>query len=110
MRQRNDWTVEYLPNAAGAPELPVGVKQVERQPALQRVLEALFDRFLGDRFEKWERRRKVHKLTREQSSSVESYFSADVCKGHIDGHGEHVVTALAVRLKKAAEKRATETA
>jgi hypothetical protein len=37
-------------------------------------------------------------LSREQSHSFESYFSADVCKGHVDKHGENVVTALAARL------------
>ena len=53
----------------------------------------------GPWLEKWERNRKIERLTREQSHSFESYFSADVCKGHIDKHGENVVTALAVRFQ-----------
>jgi hypothetical protein len=100
MRRLNDWTHEYLPNASGTPELPRGVRQVEGRPFVQRILETLFNLLFGNWFESWEMNRKIEKLTREQSSSFESYFSADVCKGHIDRHGENVVTALAVRLQK----------
>jgi hypothetical protein len=44
--------------------------------------------------------RKIERLTREQAHSGESYFSVDVCKGHIDRHGENLVAALAIRLQK----------
>jgi hypothetical protein len=98
IRHLNDWTNEYLPNASDAPELPKGVKQVERRPFIQRILETLFTLPFGNWFEKWEMDRKIERLTREQSSSFESFFSADVCKGHIDRHAENVVTALAVRI------------
>lgn len=101
MRHLNDWTNEYLPNASNAPELPDGVKQIKRRPFIQRILETLFNLPFVNWFEQWERDRKIERLAREQSSSFESFFSADVCKGHIDKHGENVVTALAVRLKKA---------
>jgi hypothetical protein len=46
-------------------------------------------------------KRKIARLTREQSASFESYFSADVCKGHGDKHGENIVKALAIRLQNA---------
>lgn len=108
MRRLNDWTDEYLPNASGAPELPRGVRQVEGRTFAQRILETLFNLPFGHWFEKWEMNRKIEKLSREQSSSFESYFSADVCKGHIDRHGETVVTALAMRMKRATEAATTE--
>lgn len=96
----NDWIYEYLPNASSAPELPLTSRQVYRRTFTQRVLEIVFSLPFGNWLEKWEMNRKINKLTREQSSSFESYFSADVCKGHIDKHGENVITALAVRLQK----------
>ncbi len=98
-RQRNAWVEGYLPNAAGAPPLPRGAKPVESKSLIQQILEFFFSLTFGHWLEEWEMDRKIERLTREQSQSFESYFSADVCKGHIDKHGENVVTALAVRLQ-----------
>jgi hypothetical protein len=99
LRRANSWTGDYLPNAAHAPGFPQTVKAVYQSLTIQRVLELLFRLPFFVLFEKWEMNRKIKRLTREQASSVESYFSADVCKGHIDRSGETVVTALAVRLQ-----------
>ena len=99
MRTANRWVDDYLPNAAGAPELLQGIKAIQTGTKIQRALEYVFRLPFANWFESWEMNRKVARLTREQSSSIESYFSADVCKGHIDRHGENVVTALAVRLQ-----------
>jgi hypothetical protein len=71
-------------------------------------LEILLSLPFGDRLEKWEMERKIARLRREQAASFESYFSADVCKGHIDRHGENAVAAFAVRLEEAPEAAATE--
>jgi hypothetical protein len=73
----------------------------------QKILEMFFSLPFGHWLEKWEMNRKIARLTREQSHSFESYFSADVCKGHIDRHGENVVTALAVRLKRTTDPQGT---
>jgi hypothetical protein len=100
--QRNAWIEGYLPNASGMPELLEGTESVKTYSTIQRVLETLFSQPFGQWLEKWEMNRKIDRLTRKQSHSFESYFSADVCKGHIDKHGENVVTALAVRLRKTA--------
>ena len=102
LRRLNAWIHDYLPHALMEPEIPQGLKRLEKPSALQRFLEFLFRLLFGNWLEKWEMDRKIARLTREQSSSFESYFSADVCKGHIDKHGENVVTALAVRLHEAA--------
>ena len=101
MLRLNDWIYDYLPNASSVPTWPQTVKQGNRESLIQRILEILFSLPIGNWFEKWEMNRKIERLAREQSSSFESYFSADVCKGHIDRHGENIVTALAVRLEKA---------
>jgi hypothetical protein len=101
MRRLNGWIADYLPHSLMAPEMPQGVKLVQKRSVIQKVLEILFRLPFANWLEKWEMDRKIARLTREQSSSFESYFSAEVCKGHIDRHGENVVTALAVRLQKA---------
>ena len=101
MCRLNSWMIDYLPNASLVPEMPQRMKPVQK--LIQRVLEILLSLPFGNWLEKWEMDRKIARLTREQSASFESYFSADVCKGHIDRHGENVVTALAVRLQKAEE-------
>jgi hypothetical protein len=101
LRRINDWTDEFLPNASGLPELPGGLDPRENPSPIQKVLALIF-RFLPvSPFEKWEMNRKIVRLGREQSASFESYFSADVCKGHMDRHGENIATALAVRLQRA---------
>jgi hypothetical protein len=103
IRRRNDWIEDYLPHAAGAPEPPKAATLAKRSSAIQRALEVLLNLPFGQWFEGWEMNRKMERLTREQAHSVESYFSADVCKGHIDRHGENAVIALAMRLKRAME-------
>jgi hypothetical protein len=101
MRRLNSWMADYLPKALMAPEMPFGMDRVQRYSRIQRVLESFFRLPFVNWFERWEMERKIARLRREQSSSSESYFSTDVCKGHIDRHGENAVTALAVRLQKA---------
>jgi hypothetical protein len=104
MRRLNDWMADYLPNSLMEPEMPPGVKLVQKRSLIKNILEALFHLPFIIWFERWEMNRKIKRLSREQSSSFESYFSPDVCKGHIDRHGENVVTAFAVRLQKGTEK------
>ena len=98
IRRINRWMEDHLPNASAAPELPQAVEQVNGSSAIQKSLEFIFSLPFANWLERWEMNRKIKKLSLEQSSSLESYFTADVCKGHIDRHGENIVTALAVRL------------
>ena len=95
----NDWMADYLPNALMVPEMPPHVNRVKKHSLLKRTFEVLLGLPFAIWFEKWEMNRKTARLRREQASSPESHFSADVCKGHIDKHGENVRTALAVRLQ-----------
>jgi hypothetical protein len=96
MRRLNAWTDDYLPNAQGAPE---PIRLVKISARWQRFLEWILTILRVDMFEKWEMNRKIQKLTREQSSNPEVYFSADVCKGHKDSHGQRTSVALEERLE-----------
>jgi hypothetical protein len=100
MLRLNGWIYEYLPNATSIPELPVGVDQKNGRSFVQRILEMIFLLPFGNWFESWERTRKIAKLRREQSSSFESYFSADICKGHIDKHKQRTEHAVEEKLKQ----------
>ena len=99
MMRMNAWIAHYLPNVFVETDLTQAPEQSRIPGRLQKILEILLRLPLVAWFERWEMNRKIQRLTREQSSSLESYFSADVCKGHIDRHGENVETALAVRLR-----------
>ena len=104
----NHWMEDYLPNASGAPELPESVELLKKRSLIQRLLELAFALPFANWLEKWEMNRKIKKLSYEQSSSLESYFSADVCKGHIDRHRENIAMALAVRLNRNAAHQTDE--
>src|SRR5215207_6195203 len=94
----NHWIYDFLPNASGAPELSHSVQRIKGRSVIQKCLEFILNLPLGAWLEKWEMSRKLERLAREQAHSVESFFSADVCKGHGDSHGETIATALALRL------------
>jgi hypothetical protein len=98
----NGWVTDYLPNAAAMPERFQTLRTVEKRSMVQRALELLLRLPFGDWLEKWEMSRKVARLRREQSASSESYFSADVCKGHIDRHGQKTEAAVREKLKEVA--------
>jgi len=95
MRLMNAWTDEYLPNAQGLPEV---FTAANTRSGLQHFLEFISKFFPVRIFEKWEMNRKIKKLSREQFSSSESSFSEDVCKGHVDMHGETTEQELRRRL------------
>ena len=99
MCRLNRWVADFLPNAAFMPERFQVVKPVQTPARLQRALEILLSLPFGNWLEKWEMNRKIARLRREQSASFESYFSADVCKGHIDRHRQKTEDVLVERLR-----------
>jgi hypothetical protein len=99
MRRLNSWARDYLPNALNEPEMPQGMQPARYSSLIQKVLEIFLSLPAANWLEKWEMDRKIARLTREQSSSFESYFSADVCKGHIDRHGQKTESVLIKRLE-----------
>jgi hypothetical protein len=102
LRRLNGWIADYLPKALMAPEMPSGVERIQRRSGIQRALETLFRLPLANWFEQWEMDRKIARLRREQSASSESYFSSDVCKGHIDKHRQKTEHAIQEKLKQVA--------
>jgi hypothetical protein len=102
MRRLNGWMADYLPKALMAPEMPMGSERVQTRSGIQKALESLFRLRFANRFERWEMDRKIARLRREQSSSSESYFSPDVCKGHIDKHRQKTEYAIQEKLKQVA--------
>ncbi|MGZ9167219.1 MAG: hypothetical protein ACXW4U_18770 [Anaerolineales bacterium] len=99
IRRLNLWIHDYLPNALMEPEMLQLVRREETNSFIQRTLEIISGIPFFSGLEKWEMNRKIARLTREQSSSFESYFSADVCKGHVDRHGQKTEDVLMKKLR-----------
>jgi hypothetical protein len=96
LRELNQWTTAFLPNAAGPPRAWWGA---EVRPAwFQTLGERAGRTALAGRLECWEMSRKIRKFHAASLREPEAVFSADVCKGHVDGHGCRILAAFADRL------------
>ena len=100
MLRLNNWMADYLPHSLIIPELPPGIRPMQEYRWIQGFLEFLLRLPFLNRFEKWEMNRKIKRLSGEQSSSTESFFSADVCKGHIARHGQKTEKAVLEKIKR----------
>jgi hypothetical protein len=94
----NLWKERFLPNAVGVPPVRIQMTAHNQPPAIKTILERALGTPLGAWFEGWEMRRKVRRLTREQSNSPESFFARDYCKGHNLRHGQRTEQILRKRL------------
>lgn len=105
MRRLNDWSGQFLPNAAGpqhdAPEAPA-------RP-LRRAAEALLRSRAGALVERREMARKVRKFTAQHGAGAEAAFCADWCKGHFGGHGQRTLDAFTERLRSLGVDLSAET-
>jgi hypothetical protein len=96
MRAVNSWALQYLPNAADAPERSV---RAERVPGRTRTMaERMLRSSVGAQIERWEMERKIRKFA-QQGGNPETAFSPEWCKGHFDGHGRRVMAAYHERLR-----------
>ena len=100
LREANAWTARHLPNAAGA---PLGGRAL-RPPVLRRarpIAEALLRTPVGSAAEGWERRKigRFRTEAAERGVTAEARFSADWCKGHLDGHGHRIRLAYEARAR-----------
>lgn len=89
LRDLNPWVEEHLPNAAGPPrylETPVYWRP------FRRLVETLLRTPIGARLEHWEMDRKIRKLAGDNPELPETAYSPDRCKGHVDGHGERILS------------------
>jgi hypothetical protein len=94
IRRLNAWVGDFLPNADGAPPAPAAVRRTKSPARLRPVFEGALRTPPGAWLERWERHRKIRRLSREQSGSAESAFSADVCKGHDQRHASRTQQLL----------------
>lgn len=91
LRQINAWTLNYLPNAGlTPPRMPA----LSSSPRWQRVTGCLGEWALrtppGAWLERWERQRKIAKLS-QMGLNSETEFGRDWCKGHFDAHAQRVL-------------------
>ncbi|MCU0482498.1 MAG: hypothetical protein MUE54_14980 [Anaerolineae bacterium] len=94
-RNLNAWSHEYFPNATTPPQRATITTNM---PILKRISEAILKTPLGGWLEKWEMSRKIKKLSVNGLNS-ESQFTADMCKGHFDGHRARILSAYDQRLR-----------
>ncbi|MBA2451582.1 MAG: hypothetical protein H0V47_00305 [Chloroflexia bacterium] len=94
LRASNCWVDEFLPNASQSPR---SVFVAQRAGLLRRLIESTLRTQAGARLERWEMERKIRKLTRGGLSHPEASFCPDWCKGHVDGHGERILTRFRER-------------
>jgi hypothetical protein len=97
LRAENGWTRAYLPNASGPPASPPAAT-TSRGGALQAAAERVGRSSAGERFEQWEMRRKIRKLSDASRGALEVRFTADVCKGHVSGHAGRILALFEERL------------
>jgi hypothetical protein len=101
MRRLNPWFKSFLPNADGfPPQAEACDLQTSHPSGLRRLLEILLAGRLGNWLERWEARRKIRKLSFENSDNPEAIFNTDICKGHSNRHGQNTEMVLNERLTR----------
>jgi hypothetical protein len=95
----NTWCQGFLPNA----QLRSGGGTEDGLARLTAAFKVFGERLLrsrpGDMIERWERERKIARLSRRVPPNVsETLFTAEVCKGHDRGHGSRITRVFTSRL------------
>ena len=97
----NAWCREFLPNARSRGDEGTDDSLPGILMALKALGQAVLDQPLGSRIERWEQRRKIAKLSRDVPlHRSETHYTADVCKGHADGHGSRVLQLWAMQIEQ----------
>jgi hypothetical protein len=95
----NVWCRDFLPNAWWRGDEGTDDSLPRILIASKALGQVLLDMPLGTLIERWEQRRKIAKLSREAPAHTrETLYTADVCKGHADGHGSRVMDQWVVRV------------
>lgn len=102
MRQLNQWTQAFLPNADGPPSSTSNQKQLNRLPG--KTGELLLRSPIGRQLERWEMQRKIKKFQRHHHNWQESDFSSDRCKGHFDNHQQQTLNSYYGRFVQKSEE------
>ncbi len=96
LRSANPWVHKILPNALGAPSLPLEAQRVIRQTRnapYRRMLEAALRTPPGRALDRWEMARKIERFRQIDSTWEEAEFSAQQCKGHFNHHQQAAIQA-----------------
>lgn len=96
-RQANRWMLDELPNAVGAPR---ELRTMPHARPLRALAESALRTPLGGAVDRWERDRKVRKLSRNARAGGEASFAADWCKGHYHNHGRLILEAFDERTRR----------
>jgi hypothetical protein len=97
---KNAWCREFLPNADWQGDARIHDSHPRILIALKAVAEVVLRLPIGTWIEQWERRRKIAKLLRSAPRSKrETRYTADVCKGHVDGHANRVMSSWMARVE-----------
>jgi len=96
----NPWVRDYLPNADGMPGAALAAPEAAHSYPLRSLLERILMTRPAGWLEDWEMRRKIHKLSLENSGNPEAAFSTDQCKGHSNRHGERTNMLMNERLTR----------
>jgi len=95
-RRENSWTDDFLPNAQGYPwQLANGFSIGKNRSTVERIM----DNPVARQLEQWEMQRKIRKFSGMTSENNETRFSADLCKGHFDGHKAQTLQAFEDRIR-----------
>lgn len=106
----NEWAKEFLPNAttlslrgerSSTKQSPPPKRELLRRPfqSLFTVAEWALHGKVGDRFERWEMKRKIARFSRQAGFGEETAFTADVCQGNFHHHRKWTKEAFEERLR-----------
>jgi hypothetical protein len=103
IRGRNHhWVMQYFPQNGAADNLKLDDNLSALQRAAKTAAELVFRGFLGNQLEKRLQQLQIKKHTRRarQLNSLDATtFTADVCKGHYDNHGQRTLNHYWQRLE-----------
>jgi hypothetical protein len=108
LRQLNNWTAAFLPNASAAADYPSQAGPTRLARLLRGGAERALQTPLGGQLEKWEMQRKIRKFSRRLGqnghgqSGGETAFGPDWCKGHFDNHGRRIMETFSRHLEELA--------
>lgn len=102
MREINTWVTDYLPQGEGLNLAKVNDRLSSGQSFLKKVSEFILGGWMGDLLEKLLQKIQITKHTRlaQKNGALDKVvFTADMCKGHYDGHNQKTMNAYQARLQ-----------
>ena len=91
LMRANSWVQQFLPNARTTSVIADRLK-------ISTYFEVPLSGKLGDRFERWEIKRKIARFSRQAGFGEETIFNAEMCQGNFDHHKRWTEVAFQERL------------